>query len=91
MAMDETRPLLIGGEWVRDTGLTLSTVNPATGEPQAAIAAATAEVVDDAVAIARRAAANPAWRSLLPHQRGRMLAQLADVIASRADVFARAQ
>ncbi|RYY67757.1 MAG: aldehyde dehydrogenase family protein, partial [Comamonadaceae bacterium] len=89
--MDETRPLLIGGEWVRDTGLVLDTVNPATGQAQAAVAAATANVVDDAVAVARRAVVDPAWRGLLPHQRGRMLARLADVMASRADVFARAQ
>jgi betaine-aldehyde dehydrogenase len=89
--MSEIQPLLIHGEWVRDTGATINSVNPATGAQVAQLAAATAEVVDEAVRSSRKAAADPGWRQLLPHQRGRLLARVADVIASRRAEFAAAQ
>lgn len=89
--MSEIRPLLVHGKWVRDTGATIGSVNPATGADNAQVAAATPEVVDEAVRSCRLAAAEPAWRNLLPHQRGRLLARLADIVASRSADFARAQ
>jgi betaine-aldehyde dehydrogenase len=85
------RPLLIHGEWVSETGTTIRTVNPATGEESGVVAAATEDVVADAVRSARRAATDSAWRGLLPHQRGRALARLADAVAARSGDFARAQ
>ncbi len=89
--MSEIRPLLIHGEWVRDTGAVISSPNPATGAEGVRVAAATPAVVDQAVHSASKAAAEPAWRNMLPHQRGRLLARLADVMASRTGDFARAQ
>jgi betaine-aldehyde dehydrogenase len=89
--MTDPRPLLIHGEWVRDTGATLVPVNPATGEEGGAVAAGTAEVVAEAVRSAGRAAADPAWRGLLPHQRARLLSKLADRLAERSAEFARLQ
>ena len=85
------RPLLIHGEWVGDTGAVLGSVNPASGADNAGVAAATAEVVAQAVRSGRQAVTDPAWRKLQPHQRGRMLSRLADVIASRTADFARTQ
>jgi betaine-aldehyde dehydrogenase len=55
------------------------------------VCAADARHVDAAVAVARDAAANPAWRDMLPHRRARLLSKVADVIESRAEDFARAQ
>ena len=68
----ETHDLLIGGENVpASDGNTLTTVDPATGEPIAEVAAGTAEDVDAAVAAAREAF--PAWRDTAPDERGRLL------------------
>jgi betaine-aldehyde dehydrogenase len=83
--------LLIHGEWIRDTGATIRTVNPANGEANTPVAGANAVVVAAAVASGTKAAAEPAWRQLLPHQRARLLSRLADVVASRAPEFARLQ
>ena len=89
--MSEIRPLLIHGEWVRDTGASLSSRNPATGAQNEPLAAATPEVVAEAVRSARKACADPAWRKMMPHQRARLLAKLADIVAARNADFARAQ
>jgi acyl-CoA reductase-like NAD-dependent aldehyde dehydrogenase len=66
-------------------------MNPATGTENARVAAAGADAVEQAVASSQRAAADPAWRGLLPHQRGRLLSRLADLVAARSADFARAQ
>jgi betaine-aldehyde dehydrogenase len=84
-------PLLIGGESVDDTDDVIVSIDPATGQPNQAVCAADARHVDAAVAVARGAAANPAWRDMLPHRRARLLSKVADVIESRAEDFARAQ
>ena len=84
-------PLLIGGEHVRDTDDVIVSIDPATGQPNHEVCAADARHVDAAVAAARDAAANPAWRDMLPHKRARLLSKVADIIDSRAGDFARAQ
>ena len=89
--MADIRPLLIHGEWRRDTGASIPSLNPATGQENGRIAAATAALVDEAVQSGARAGAEPGWRQLLPHQRGRLLARLADQVARRAAEFAHAQ
>ncbi len=83
--MSHVQPLLVHGEWVEDTGATLVPVNPATGAQNPPIAAATAEVVAQAVRSAVQAASDPAWRRMFPHQRGRLLAKLADVAIALKD------
>ena len=84
-------PLLIGGEHVRDTADVIVSIDPATGQVNHEVCAADARHVDAAVAAARDAAANPAWRDMLPHKRARLLSKVADIIESRAGDFARAQ
>lgn len=83
--------MLIDGKWVVDTGACIETVNPATGLPNPATCAATAEHVDAAVKAGQRAAADPAWRDALPHQRARVLSAIADGMEREADTFARLQ
>src|SRR5690606_36629186 len=51
----QPRPLLIGGEWIADTGEVLSSVNPATGRINHEVCAASARHVDAAVESARSA------------------------------------
>lgn len=89
--MSEIQPLLLGGEWVSDTGATLASVNPATGRENRRVAAATPELVAQAVRSGTKAVSDPAWRKMQPHVRARLLSRLADVVASRSGQFAQAQ
>lgn len=85
------KPLLIGGEWIGDTEDVIVSVNPANGQVNYEVCAAAARHVDAAVKSARLAASAVAWREMLPHQRARLLAKLADIIEARAQDFARTQ
>lgn len=85
------KPLLIGGEWRSDTDDAIVSVNPATGQVNYEISAATPRHVDAAVDSAQRAAAASGWRDLLPHRRARLLAKLADAIEARSEDLARIQ
>jgi len=87
----QAKPLLIGGEWIADTQLTIASVNPANGRTNHEVCAASARDVDAAVEAARAACAAPSWREMLPHRRARLLALVADLIEARSDDFARAQ
>ncbi|MGE0118344.1 MAG: aldehyde dehydrogenase [Dongiaceae bacterium] len=85
------QPLLIDGEWIDNTGHAIVSVNPANGEVNYEVSAASAREVAAAVESATRAAHAPAWRHMLPHIRAGLLSKLADIIASRAEDFWRAQ
>ena len=65
---------------------TLTLRNPATEEAIADIELATAQHVDEAVA--RAAAAAPAWRAVAPADRARLLRRFADTVAAHADELA---
>lgn len=82
--------LFIAGTW-RDgaAGQVMSTENPATGEPFASFACAAPADVEDAVAGARRALADPAWRDITPTARGRLLLRLAELIEQNAERLGR--
>ena len=83
----ETRGHLIGGEQVpARSGATFETVDPATAEPFATLAAGEAEDVDLAVRAARAALAE--WSDIDPYDRGRTLQRVADLIESEADELA---
>jgi betaine-aldehyde dehydrogenase len=89
--MSAPKPFLIGGDWIADSAQTIVSVNPANGEVNYEVSAATAGHVEAAVDVARRAATSGAWRNLLPHQRARLLAKLADIIEVRGEDLARTQ
>ncbi|MEV3861089.1 aldehyde dehydrogenase [Streptomyces sp. NPDC050095] len=82
---------LIAGEWRRGSGAPSVTVDPATGQPLATVHSASAEDVDEAARAAARAAADPAWRELLPHQRARLLYRIAELTEEAADELAATQ
>ena len=70
--MAQLIPHFIGGHRVTDRGGRVSAVyDPATGEQTGVLALANAEIVRNAVAIARQAF--PAWASSPPLRRARVL------------------
>jgi phenylacetaldehyde dehydrogenase len=82
---DREHRLLIGGQWrTSASGDTLTSVNPATGRPLATFARGGAADVDLAVAAARAALGDPAWRDLTPLQRGDRLYRLAQLVDEHA-------
>jgi aldehyde dehydrogenase (NAD+) len=85
----EPGKLLIGGEWV-GTSETFDTVNPATGEILAPIAAAGPAEVDSAVQAARQAFDDlkGPWRKMPASERGRLLWKLADLVEKHIDELA---
>ena len=83
-----TTQLVIDGELVEAAGgETVPTVDPATNQPIAEVAAAQPEDVDRAVAAARRAF--PAWRDLDPDKRARILLRVAELIEAERERLAR--
>ena len=85
------RPMLIGGEWIADSEEAIVSVNPANGQINYEVCAASPRHVDAAVDSARQAAGASSWREMLPHKRARLLAKLADIIETRAEELARTQ
>jgi len=82
--------LWIDNRWhPAQSGETLATVNPATGEVITRVASAGAEDVDRAVASSLAAFRSPAWRGMDPHHRSVLLWRLADLIEENADELAR--
>jgi len=81
--------VLVDAEW-RDprSGKTFDDVNPATGEPLAAIAAGGPEDVAVAVAGAARAFRSTPWARVNPTERGRVLQRMADLMRDRLEEFA---
>jgi phenylacetaldehyde dehydrogenase len=82
--------LLIDGEWVEAaSGRTFPTVNPATGQPLAEIAAGDAADIDRAVAAARRAFESGPWPKMTPAERQKMIWRLADLIEASLEELAQ--
>jgi phenylacetaldehyde dehydrogenase len=87
--LSQPRRMLIGGTWTGSvTGETLESVDPATGRPLTTIPRGEAADVDRAVAAARTALEDGAWRRVSPIDRGRMLTRLAEEIEAHADELA---
>ncbi|HEY6870462.1 MAG TPA: aldehyde dehydrogenase family protein [Novosphingobium sp.] len=83
------RGLLIDGQVVPAlSGKTFATINPATGRTICDVAEGAAADVDRAVAAARRALVNPAWRDMSAVDRSLLLNRLADLIERDADELA---
>lgn len=87
----EADEILVGGEWRTGRGGLLTPGDPATGERLTTLHAAGLADVDEAVAAGAKAAADPTWRDLLPHQRARYLTRIADGLDAHADELARLQ
>ncbi|MBW4717826.1 aldehyde dehydrogenase family protein [Saccharothrix obliqua] len=77
--------LYIGGQWTAGAG-EFTTTDPATGEPLAVVADASAGDVDNAVAAAREAL--PGWTATPATERAALLWRLADLIEADAEKLA---
>ncbi|HZO46496.1 MAG TPA: aldehyde dehydrogenase family protein [Xanthobacteraceae bacterium] len=78
--------LLIGGAWGDAVGRKrFATINPATEEPIAEVAQATAADIDAAVAAARDALKRGPWPAMTGAQRGRILNRLAAIMRERVE------
>ncbi|MEU9993965.1 aldehyde dehydrogenase [Streptomyces sp. NPDC050848] len=76
--------ILIAGQWRRGAGEPVDTVDPATGRIIATVHTASAEEVAEAAEAAAKAAADPTWRDLLPHERARLLHRIAELTEEAA-------
>ncbi len=88
--LDRAGKLLIDNDWTDAVdGATFETLDPATGQPIKAVAAAGTADVDAAVSAARAALENGKWSTMSPSHRARLLWKLADLISANADELAQ--
>ncbi|MEX0979484.1 MAG: aldehyde dehydrogenase family protein, partial [Gemmatimonadota bacterium] len=86
MASEIRSRLWINNAWEdAASGETFLSLNPATGEVLADVAAGDSADVARAVEAARAAVEHPKWRRMNPHKRARLLWKLADLIEQNAD------
>jgi acyl-CoA reductase-like NAD-dependent aldehyde dehydrogenase len=85
------KSLLIDGKNICNQENTFDSINPATGEINYQVSIADERHVNTAVASAKAAASEPAWRTMLPHLRARILARMSAIMESRSDELARLQ
>lgn len=78
--------LRIGGKQL-DTSQTLAVINPSTGRRLTEVARAEPREVDLAVQAAAQAFQAGPWGRMMPHDRGRILWRLADLIEEHAPLF----
>ncbi len=87
-AIKQTK-LLINNKWVDPAeGGKFETLNPATGEVIAEVAAGTAADIDRAVKAARHAVDEGAWSKMDAVDRGRLMLRLADLVDANAKELA---
>ncbi|MCS0496540.1 aldehyde dehydrogenase family protein [Ancylobacter sp. MQZ15Z-1] len=84
-------PFMIANGWRTGAGEAFSSIDPSTGREVARIGGAGAADVDDAVAAARAALADPAWSGLKCHERAAYLFRIAELMGGRLDELARVQ
>ena len=85
----QTGKLYVGGKWVEaSSGKTFSTINPATGDVIAQLAAAGEPDVEAAVAAARAAFDDGPWPKMCAADRAKLLRRIADLIEKNIDEFA---
>lgn len=85
------KPMLIAGEWISAPEQAFESINPATGQANFQISAASDALVDQAVQSAWHAVRQPAWRDMLAHQRAAVLRAIADGMDRHADTLSRLQ
>lgn len=77
--------LYVGGEWETGSGAEIVSTFSHDGSENRRLAGASEADGLRAIARAKAAQADPAWRNLLPHQRARFLARIADGIEASID------
>ncbi|MCB1397710.1 MAG: aldehyde dehydrogenase [Rhodobacter sp.] len=72
--------LYLAGDWVAGQGDEITSYFPHDGSVNRVLCGASAAQVDQAIARAKAAQADPAWRGMKPHERARILYRIADGI-----------
>lgn len=90
-AAAQPKPMLIGGEWVGDSGTALTSIDPATGRVNYEVCAADENHVARAVETATQAVQRSAWRHMLPHERAAVLHRISAGLKANAEHLARLQ
>ena len=80
--------IFVGGTWRRGGGAPIRSIFAAEGTENMTLSGASAADVDEAVARAVAAQADPAWRDLRPHERAAYLHRISDGIAANLDRIA---
>ncbi|ETN38625.1 uncharacterized protein HMPREF1541_06662 [Cyphellophora europaea CBS 101466] len=81
--------LFINNEFVKATGgQTITSISPTDESEIATVEAASADDIDKAVAAARAAFGDPAWRELPNTDRGALMYKLADLIEENKEILA---
>jgi acyl-CoA reductase-like NAD-dependent aldehyde dehydrogenase len=83
--------LFVGGEWETGQGAEITSIFPADGSVNRVLAGASTADGERAIARAKAAQADPAWRNLRPHERARFLYRIADGIEANVDRISRIQ
>lgn len=83
--------ILVGGTWREGRGGEITSLYPADRTTNMTLRGASTEDVEEAIDRARTAAADPAWRNLLPHQRAALLHRISDGITRHAERIAQVQ
>lgn len=74
------RSFFMNGEWREGQGGVFNAIDPATGEIVAELTAATVDDVNAAITAAHSAFISTEWQNMLPHERARILYQVARLI-----------
>ena len=83
--------LFVGGQWEEGTGAEITSIFPADGSVNCVLKGASRADGERAIARAKAAQADPAWRNLKPHERARYLYRIADGIEENIERIARIQ
>ncbi|KAK6813473.1 hypothetical protein RU639_011322 [Aspergillus parasiticus] len=84
----QPRGLFINNEFVKGSGETISTLDPATEIEITSVHAASVDDVDRAVRAAKAALKAPSWKKLPATARGRLLVRLSELIEEKKELFA---
>ncbi len=85
-----TGQIFINGKWQAPvTGETYAPINPATEEPLSVVGRGDERDIAAAVAAARKAFDEGPWPRMTPHERGRIVWRLGDLIQAHLDEMAR--
>lgn len=90
-AGSDTVPFFVGGEKRLGSAAAFVSRNPATGAANYSVASASADDVKDCIEIGRRAAQQPSWKRLRPHERARLLHAISDGMTKNTERLAEAQ
>ncbi len=88
--LSQTRPMLIGGQWVDgDRGDNIEVIDPATEQRIATVSTAGKDAVDAAVDAASTAFHNGSWSNINPYEKSKILWRVAELLEANLDVLAQ--